>query len=59
MWPTEQCGFETPGVETFSSGRNHILKFPALTDFARNTFCVMATSAASERVYNIGWACRE
>jgi len=33
--------------------RDHRLKFPALSDLAGNTFCVMATSAASERVFNM------
>ena len=33
--------------------RDHRLEFPALSDLARNPFCVIATSVASERVFNI------
>jgi len=29
--------------------RDHRLEFPGLSDFAENTSCVMATSAANER----------
>ena len=29
------------------------MEFTALSDLARNGFCVMATNAASEQVYNI------
>ena len=33
--------------------RDHGLEFPGLTDLARNAFCVMATSAAYERMFSI------
>jgi len=33
--------------------RDHILEFPDLSDYARNTFCVMSPSAANERVFII------
>ena len=29
------------------------LEFPSLSDLARNTFCVKATGAANERMFNI------
>jgi len=33
--------------------RDHRLEFPALSDIAINTFCVMATSAANEQVFSM------
>ena len=41
--------------------RDHRLEFSVLSDVARNTFGVMATSAANERVFSmvVQWACRE
>jgi len=33
--------------------RDHRLEFPGLSHFARNTVCVMATSAANEGVFII------
>jgi len=35
--------------------RDHILKFPVLSDLARNKFWVMTTNAASERVLCMCW----
>jgi len=42
-----------PVVETFPMVTRPQLEFPGLSDLARNTFCVKATGAANERMFNI------
>jgi len=52
--PSTGRGFDMVGVRDIHHWwRDHRLEFPGLSDFARNTFSVMATSAANERVFSV------